>query len=90
MFVPFISCSEKYLQNLLQIEVMLKIWFPQVTFQPADAPSQTTIPRLRTQWHQNQLHMPVKVSTKQDLLFANVLFIHTATVCFNSELLFLN
>lgn len=86
MLVPFISCSEKYLQNLLQIEVMLKIWFPQVAFQSADAPSQTAIPRLRSQWHQNQLHMPVKVSAKQDLLFANVLF--TVTVCFNREAFF--
>lgn len=51
--------GEKYLRNLLQIEVMLKIWFPHVAF-PSDAQKQTSIPRLPTQWHQNQLHIPVK------------------------------
>lgn len=70
MLVPFLY-SEKYLQNLLQIEVMLKIWFPRVAFQ-SDTPSQTTIPRFATQWRQDQLHMPVKVSVKMDILFANV------------------
>lgn len=51
--------GEKYLRNLLQIEVMLKIWFPQVAFQ-SDAQNQSSIPRLPTRWHRNQLHMPVK------------------------------
>ncbi|XP_010741816.2 circadian associated repressor of transcription a [Larimichthys crocea] len=51
----------KYLQNLLQIEMMLKIWFPRVAFQSTDqTPSQTVTPRLPPHWHQNQLHMPVK------------------------------
>lgn len=52
--------GEKYLQNLLQIEMMLKIWFPRVAFESTDVPSQTTTPRFRPHWHQNQLHMPVK------------------------------
>ncbi|XP_029298342.1 circadian associated repressor of transcription a [Cottoperca gobio] len=52
--------GEKYLQNLLQIEMMLKIWFPRVAFQSTDIPKQTTTPRLRPHWRQNQLHMPVK------------------------------
>lgn len=65
------SCSEKYLQNLLQIEVMLKMWFPQVAARSAEEPSQTTIPRVPPQWQHNQLHMPVKVSTRKDLLYAN-------------------
>ncbi|XP_070703109.1 circadian associated repressor of transcription a [Pempheris klunzingeri] len=50
--------GEKYLQNLLQIEMMLKSWFPQVAFQSTDTQRQTTAPR--PHWHQNQLHMPVK------------------------------
>ncbi|XP_054462136.1 circadian associated repressor of transcription a [Anoplopoma fimbria] len=52
--------GEKYLQNLLQIEMMLKIWFPRVAFQSTDIPSQTTTPSRRPHWCQNQLHMPVK------------------------------
>ncbi|XP_073339651.1 circadian associated repressor of transcription a [Pagrus major] len=52
--------GEKYLQNLLQIEVMLKMWFPQQAFQSTDTPSQTITPRQPPHWHQNQLHMPVK------------------------------
>ncbi|TNN43600.1 Circadian-associated transcriptional repressor [Liparis tanakae] len=52
--------GEKYLQNLLQIEKMLKIWFPRVAYQSTDIPSQTTAPRVRPHWCQNQLHMPVK------------------------------
>ncbi|XP_070777785.1 circadian associated repressor of transcription a [Enoplosus armatus] len=52
--------GEKYLHNLLQIEMLLKMWFPQVAFKSTDAPSQTTTPRLPPHWRQNQLHMPVK------------------------------
>ncbi|XP_034400569.1 circadian associated repressor of transcription a [Cyclopterus lumpus] len=52
--------GEKYLQNLLQIEMMLKIWFPRVAYQSTDIPSETTTPRVRPHWCQNQLHMPVK------------------------------
>ncbi|XP_078124069.1 circadian associated repressor of transcription a [Sander vitreus] len=52
--------GEKYLQNLLQIEMMLKIWFPRVAFQSTDIQSKTFTPRVRPHWRQNQLHMPVK------------------------------
>ncbi|XP_068603623.1 circadian associated repressor of transcription a [Brachionichthys hirsutus] len=50
----------KYLQNLLQIEVMLKIWFPQVPCESTEPPSPTSSPRLQPRWRQNQLHMPIK------------------------------
>uniref|UniRef100_A0A673NEE6 Circadian-associated transcriptional repressor-like n=1 Tax=Sinocyclocheilus rhinocerous TaxID=307959 RepID=A0A673NEE6_9TELE len=64
--------GEKYLPTLLQIEVMLKLWFPQVTAQvsvtpnPADLSPQNisthgssniTPPHK----HKDQLHIPVKV-----------------------------
>lgn len=52
--------GEKYLQNLLQIEILLKMWFPRVAFKPTDTPKQTATPRLTPHWRQNQLHMPVK------------------------------
>ncbi|XP_051246166.1 circadian associated repressor of transcription a [Dicentrarchus labrax] len=52
--------GEKYLHNLLQIEMMLKIWFPRVAFQSTEPPSQTTAPRFLPHWRKNQLHMPVK------------------------------
>ncbi|CAL9691675.1 unnamed protein product [Knipowitschia caucasica] len=48
--------GEKYLQNLLQIEVMLKMWFPQVNRE-----SHSTLAMKRTHhWCQNQMHIPVK------------------------------
>ncbi|KAM9737820.1 circadian associated repressor of transcription a [Menidia menidia] len=52
--------GEKYLQNLMQIEVLLKMWFPQKAFKSTDTPNQTTTPMLTPHWHQNQLHIPVK------------------------------
>ncbi|XP_008278681.1 circadian associated repressor of transcription a [Stegastes partitus] len=52
--------GEKYLQNLLQIEMLLKMWFPQMAFKSADAPNETTTPKLGPHWRQSQLHMPVK------------------------------
>lgn len=52
--------GERYLHNLLQIEMMLKIWFPQVAVQPTVTLTQTMTPRLLPRWRQNQLHMPVK------------------------------
>ncbi|XP_061520767.1 circadian associated repressor of transcription a [Phycodurus eques] len=52
--------GERYLHNLLQIEGMLKLWFPQVAPQPAVTLAQTFTPRLITHWRQNQLSMPVK------------------------------
>ncbi|KAM6899984.1 circadian associated repressor of transcription a [Xenentodon cancila] len=52
--------GEKYLQNLLQIEMLLKIWFPHEALKSTDTPNQTTCSTFTRQWHQNQLHMPVK------------------------------
>uniref|UniRef100_A0A665WVG3 Circadian-associated transcriptional repressor-like n=1 Tax=Echeneis naucrates TaxID=173247 RepID=A0A665WVG3_ECHNA len=52
--------GEKYLRNLLQIEIMLKMWFPQVAFQSIVTPNQAITPQLQLHWCQNQLHMPVK------------------------------
>lgn len=52
--------GERYLQNLLQIEILLKMWFPQMAFKSVDMPGETTTPKLGQHWHQNQLHMPVK------------------------------
>lgn len=48
--------GEKYLHNLLQIEVMLKTWFPQENTK-GDQPKTTKLSR---HWCQNQLHIPVK------------------------------
>ncbi|XP_077405709.1 circadian associated repressor of transcription a [Vanacampus margaritifer] len=52
--------GERYLHNLLQIEGMLKLWFPQVTPRPTVTLAQTFTPKLMTHWRQNQLSMPVK------------------------------
>ncbi|XP_071374195.1 circadian-associated transcriptional repressor-like [Centroberyx affinis] len=52
--------GEKYLHTLLQVEMMLKLWFPQVGFQPSVTPIQNTTPILPSRWRQNQLHIPVK------------------------------
>ncbi|XP_070969798.1 uncharacterized protein [Oncorhynchus clarkii lewisi] len=49
--------GEKFLRTLLQVEMMLKMWFPHVT--PVAA-TQNTTPSLPPRWHQNQLCMPVK------------------------------
>ncbi|XP_034017080.1 circadian associated repressor of transcription a isoform X2 [Thalassophryne amazonica] len=52
--------GEKYLQNLLQIEMMLKVWFPQVAFQRIVTPNRSGTPTAASRWRQNELHMPVK------------------------------
>lgn len=52
--------GEKYLHHLLQIEMMLKLWFPHLAFQSIYVPNQTIIPQLPPHWCQSQLHMPVK------------------------------
>ncbi|KAM6974579.1 circadian associated repressor of transcription a [Tautogolabrus adspersus] len=52
--------GEKHLHNLLQIEMMLKIWFPHVAFRSIHTPIQTTTPRVPQRWRKNQLHIPVK------------------------------
>ncbi|XP_071355957.1 circadian associated repressor of transcription a [Trachinotus anak] len=58
--------GERYLRNLLQIEMMLKMWFPRVAFQSIDTP--TITPQLPPHWCQSQLHMPVK---KRKLSWSN-------------------
>lgn len=50
--------GEKYLQSLLQIEVMLKMWFPRDALESTS--NQAKIPKRSHHWCQNQLHMPVK------------------------------
>lgn len=52
--------GEKYLRTLLQVEVMLKMWFPQVTREPLAPSTQSLRSNLPPRWHQNQLHIPVK------------------------------
>ncbi|KAG9355345.1 hypothetical protein JZ751_000183 [Albula glossodonta] len=60
------SMGEKYLHTLLQVEMMLKLWFPQIS---TCAPTTTTHLPVRTEtipcstpqrWHRDQLHIPVK------------------------------
>ncbi|XP_008330166.1 circadian associated repressor of transcription a isoform X2 [Cynoglossus semilaevis] len=50
--------GEKYLQHLLQIEMMLKIWFPHIAYPTLDNSKGTKI--LPPHWCQSQLHIPVK------------------------------
>ncbi|KAF7210942.1 circadian associated repressor of transcription a isoform X2 [Nothobranchius furzeri] len=52
--------GEKYLQILVQIEMLLKMWFPQKAFECKDTSSPATAPTLVSHWRQNQLHIPVK------------------------------
>ncbi|CAL9705687.1 unnamed protein product [Knipowitschia caucasica] len=64
------NCGEKYLNTLLQVEVMLKLWFPQIaTFPVSVASSVATSPALSLQdtagftpshKHKDQSHIPVK------------------------------
>ncbi|KAF4100680.1 circadian associated repressor of transcription a [Onychostoma macrolepis] len=50
--------GEKYMGTLLQLEMMLKIWFPQVRPQYRD--STPSLHNLPSRWNQDQLHIPVK------------------------------
>lgn len=62
---------EKYLNTLLQVEVMLKLWFPHIPTQPVSAASsvvaspahslQDTYGSTPPHKHRDQLHIPVKV-----------------------------
>ncbi|XP_034030596.1 uncharacterized protein LOC117514317 [Thalassophryne amazonica] len=64
------SCGEKYLNTLLQVEMMLKLWFPQVPTHPVPAASSVSTSSARPlqdassftppHKHRNQLHIPVK------------------------------
>nr|XP_055076258.1 circadian associated repressor of transcription a [Misgurnus anguillicaudatus] len=54
--------GEKYMGTLLQVEVMLKVWFPQVVPQHHDETSSlhNPIASVPPRWNQDQLHIPVK------------------------------
>lgn len=54
--------GEKYMGTLLQVEVMLKVWFPQVIIQHRDETSSlhNPIASVPPRWNQDQLHIPVK------------------------------
>lgn len=68
-----VFCREKYMNTLLQVEVMLKIWFPQIQTQPVSAGSsfaasparspQETPPVTPPHKYWDQSHIPVKVRT---------------------------
>lgn len=67
-----VACREKYLNTLLQVEAMLKLWFPHIPMQPfSTSPSNTsflsgslqdTSSPIPPHKHRDQLHIPVKVS----------------------------
>ncbi|XP_052441187.1 circadian-associated transcriptional repressor [Carassius gibelio] len=50
--------GEKYMGTLLQLEVMLKVWFPQV--RPQHREGTPSLHNLPSRWNQDQLHIPVK------------------------------
>ncbi|XP_047455610.1 circadian-associated transcriptional repressor-like [Mugil cephalus] len=59
------NSGEKYLNTLLQVEMMLKVWFPQISAQPASAASVAASPARSSSStpphkHRDQLHIPVK------------------------------
>ncbi|XP_077455719.1 uncharacterized protein LOC144073612 [Stigmatopora argus] len=64
------NCGEKYLNTLLQVEMMLKLWFPHISAQPTSAVSSVTTSPVRSlqdvsgitppHKHRDQLHIPVK------------------------------
>ncbi|KAK2887531.1 hypothetical protein Q8A67_015759 [Cirrhinus molitorella] len=54
------NLGEKYMGTLQQLEMMLKVWFPQVRPQPRDDTSTSSLHNLPPRWNQDQLHIPVK------------------------------
>ncbi|XP_016388398.1 circadian-associated transcriptional repressor-like [Sinocyclocheilus rhinocerous] len=50
--------GEKYMGTLLQLEIMLKVWFPQV--RPQHWEGTPSFHNLPPRWNQDQLHIPVK------------------------------
>ncbi|XP_070767933.1 uncharacterized protein [Enoplosus armatus] len=64
------NSGEKYLNTLLQVEMMLKLWFPQIATQPVSAASSVATSPARSlqdtssstppHKHRDQLHIPVK------------------------------
>ena len=82
-------CREKYLNTLLQVEMMLKLWFPQIHTQPVSAASsvaaspahsiQDTSSSTPPHKHRDQLHIPVKVRTMAFLCVQEPNCAHTNT-----------
>lgn len=70
--LPLPRGREKYLNTLLQVEVMLKLWFPHIPTKPGSASPgaaafaarslQDTSGSIPPHKHRDQLHIPVKVS----------------------------
>eukprot|EP00064_Thunnus_orientalis_P016653 superscaffoldBa00003350_g16722 len=66
------NSGEKYLNTLLQVEMMLKLWFPHILTQPVSAASSVATSPARSlqdntsstppHKHRDQLHIPVKDS----------------------------
>ncbi|XP_045900783.1 circadian-associated transcriptional repressor-like isoform X2 [Micropterus dolomieu] len=64
------NSGEKYLNTLLQVEMLLKLWFPQISTQPVSAASSVATSPARSfqdtssatppHKHRDQLHIPVK------------------------------
>ncbi|XP_054637222.1 circadian associated repressor of transcription a isoform X2 [Dunckerocampus dactyliophorus] len=64
------NCGEKYLNTLLQVEMMLKLWFPHIASQPVSSASSVASSPARSlqdvpgtmppHKHRDQLHIPVK------------------------------
>ncbi|XP_020492844.1 uncharacterized protein [Labrus bergylta] len=62
------NSGEKYLNTLLQVEMMLKLWFPQITAQPVSTASGVATSPARSlqdtstpmHKHRDQSHIPVK------------------------------
>uniref|UniRef100_UPI0037E93380 uncharacterized protein n=1 Tax=Semicossyphus pulcher TaxID=241346 RepID=UPI0037E93380 len=64
------NSGEKYLNTLLQVEMMLKLWFPQISAQPVSAASSVAASPARSlrdtftstpsHKHRDQSHIPVK------------------------------
>ncbi|XP_008290926.1 uncharacterized protein LOC103365295 [Stegastes partitus] len=64
------NSGEKYLNTLLQVEMMLKLWFPHIPVQPVSAASSVAMSPARSlqdtsnstppHKHRDQLHIPVK------------------------------
>lgn len=63
----FFANSEKYLHTLLQVEILLRMWFPQMVPQSSITPTRGCPTLGLSCSHQNQLHIPVKASLSLNL-----------------------
>ncbi|CAL8396939.1 circadian associated repressor of transcription a [Gadus morhua] len=52
--------GEKYLQTIVQVEILLRMWFPQIKPQSSITPTNERVVLGPSRWRQNQLHIPVK------------------------------